>query len=217
MKSLILGVLLALSTFAANALTPEQQEVKDIAAQVGSSVCVDKQCFGKTLQAIAWQESSYGKNIDPKAQSPVYYLKEKDKIIYIKKDDVVQEGSQYYWRKPMRQGTFTRAHPNEHLVNIDRSSLGTFQIKPSTAKYVIEQMKLSKFYALLTDEKTLISKLLNDHRFGATIAVNYLKMNYVQAKSRGAHDPWFFAVSKYNGGANNTAYVNRISSKIAKL
>ena len=57
--------LFGFSTFAngQNNLTTRQIEIKNIAKMVGKSICAQNMCFSRTLQAIAWQESSFGNNI----------------------------------------------------------------------------------------------------------------------------------------------------------
>lgn len=152
------------------ALTEHQKYVKEVARKIGSNTCVHGMCFGKTLQAIAWQESSFG----------IMILGDKGNTL-------------------------------------DKSSLGPFQIRLATAKYTIKKQKLKKFYYLIDEDQLLINRLLSDVEFGATISANYLAINYKRALRNKRENPWFYCVSKYNGGSNNTTYVNRITDKLAKL
>ena len=164
---LLLFLILSTNTLA---LTDYQKEVKSIARKIGNNNCIPNMCFGKTLQAIVWQESSFG----------LFVLGDAEK-------------------------------------SIEKASLGAFQIKLSTAKYVIEKQNLNQYNYLLTEDQLLINKLITDVEFSAKIAVNYLIVNYNRAIRNNRLNPWFYSVSKYNGGSNNTKYVNKIKEKLAKL
>ncbi|NQU32897.1 MAG: transglycosylase SLT domain-containing protein [Bacteroidetes bacterium] len=68
MKRFIIVLVICISTaaFAQENFSPAQQYIKTVAKTVGESMCIKNEtynmCFGKTLQAIAWQESSFGKH-----------------------------------------------------------------------------------------------------------------------------------------------------------
>ena len=100
---------------------------------------------------------------------------------------------------------------------LGNTAVGAFQVQKQTAKRVIKEMGLEQYKHLLDNDTALIKKLALDARFGALIAVNYLKLNYEHAKRRKIADPWFYAVSKYNGGSKNFTYVNLIKSKMDRL
>lgn len=163
-------LLLSCSNSFAVTLTESQEEVRQIAEEVANNNCINEFCFTKTLQAIAWQESSFGINI-------------------------IGDRS-----------------PNKVLHEF---SLGAFQIKVQTAKRVIKHFKKTEYYNLTNDE--FVKLLLENNEFGALIAVHYLILNYNYAKSKGYNNPYRYAVSRYNGGANNITYINKILDKINAL
>ena len=62
----------------------------------------------------------------------------------------------------------------------------------------------------------LLNKLLRDHKFSAIISIHYLIMNYEEAQKR--KKPLVFsAISKYNGGWNNTTYFNKVKNIKEKI
>ena len=71
----------------------------------------------------------------------------------------------------------------------------------------------SHFKYLLKDEQALISMLLSKSKFGALVAGTYLKMNYNHALKTNK-TPYFYCVSRYNGGSFNNAYVSRVRSNM---
>lgn len=95
-------------------------------------------------------------------------------------------------------------------------SIGPFQIRPATAERVIRE-RLPQFQYMLKDRKVLLMKLLNNTRFSAIIAGNYLIMCYEEAQKRKMWNPWYKAVSRYNGGWSNNTYVRKVSRKIKLL
>lgn len=214
MKKIILGILVTFFITNSFALTPQQEKIKQTSKEVGKHECVQNFCFGKTLQAIAWVESSFGVNIVGDSKRQGYSYKDKGRTHRVQaKDTFVRKGVRY-----TLQGTTTRkVHAYTIFKPLNQSSLGPFQIKVTTAKRVIEKMKLTQYYKYLSKEQQLISKLLNDTKFSATIAANYLKLNYIYAMEKGYKNPWKYAVSKYNGGSNNVTYINRIVNKIKLL
>jgi hypothetical protein len=219
MKIIILLMSFMFTTEAtASNLTFNQQHVKNVAKYIGSKNCVQDMCFSKTLQAIAWQESSYGTTIVGDAKGTYYFYKHNDKEVTIKRKDTFMEGgTRYYWYSPINNKYIKKVYSKTGWKPLELSSLGPFQIQIPTAKRVINKMNLTKYRYLLSDEKALVNKLLKSPKFGAIIAVNYLKLNYIHGKKIGHKNPWFLTVSRYNGGNNNTRYVSKIVSKIGKL
>ncbi len=151
-------------------LNTSQMHTKYIAKKVGESICTKSpqakdMCFGKTLQAIAWQESSFGEN----------------------------------------------------KIGDDGTSFGSFQIRILTAKRVISDLELRRYYYLLQNDQKLVTRLINDVWFSATIAGYYLKINYEYGLKKDHWDPWVLTVSRYNGGNFNRSYLKKIVQKIKKL
>lgn len=93
--------------------------------------------------------------------------------------------------------------------NISNYSLGTFQIKPSTAVEVIQKADLYQYKYL--SKQQIIHKLKNDDNFSALIAGSYLRLNYEIGINRKIKNPYRFAISRYNGGNNNKKYIEKIN------
>lgn len=197
--------------------TPHVQ-VKEIAAEVASQNCASDRCFTKTLQAIAWQESTFGRNLVGDSSKIVYYYKDGSNRVHVPWSRVRDSDKHMY----AVVGTGDVKHKKQVFVEVKTKELGNtavgaFQVQMQTAKRVIKEMGLEQYKHLLDNDAALIKKLALDARFSALIAVNYLKLNYEHAKSRNIADPWFYAVSKYNGGSKNHTYVNLIKSKMDRL
>ena len=197
--------------------TPHVQ-VKSIAAEVASQNCATDRCFVKTLQAIAWQESTFGRNLVGDSSKIVYYYKDGNNRVHVPWSRVRDSDEHMY----AVVSTGDTEHKKQVFVDVKTKELGNtavgaFQVQKQTAKRVIKEMGLEQYKHLLENDTALIKKLALDARFGALIAVNYLKLNYEHAKRRNIEDPWFYAVSKYNGGSKNYTYVNLIKSKMDRL
>lgn len=198
-------------------LTAEQEYVRLMAKTVGEENCIEDMCFTKTLQAIAWQESSFGKHTIGDAKGTTYYYKHMGNEVVINKSETyVSNGVRYFDFIPVKKVYVKKVYSRVGWKPLSQSSLGAFQIQIPTAKRVIEKMKLERYYGYLSNEQALVDALLKDVRFGATIAVNYLIMNYTWAKGK-YKSPWKLAVSRYNGGNKNTTYIGAIVKKIRKL
>ena len=88
-------------------------------------------------------------------------------------------------------------------------SVGYFQIKPLSAKFIIKQQNLTEYSNLTQDE--IRQKLISDFDFQIIIATNHLVYNYNRAlQDKPNLDPHEAAISKYNGGWHNIKYINRV-------
>lgn len=222
MKKIILILMLYMAQLTNSAqaieLSPQQKEVQRIAKAVGNINCIDGFCFTEILQAIAWQESSYGNNLVGDSKNTVYYFKHRDAILEVQKENIfIEDGLRYTMYKPIKNEYRKRVYTKTKWKPLSDSSIGAFQIKLSTAQEVIERMKLKQYYYLLSNEQLLVSKLLTDTNFSATIAVNFLKMQYISALANGHVNPSHRAISRYNGGNENTTYINIILKKVKEL
>lgn len=198
-------------------LDAHQESVRATAERVGNANCVEDMCFGKTLQAITWQESSFGKNTIGDAKGTSYFYKHMGEEVYISKSETyVSNGVRYYNFKPVKKVYVKKVYSRVGWKPLAESSLGAFQIQIPTARRVIEKQKMTEYYHLLSNEQNLVNWLLHDVEFGAEIAVNYLIMNYTWAKGK-YKSPWKLAVSRYNGGNNNTRYIGAILKKVRQL
>ena len=109
---------------------------------------------------------------------------------------------------------------DEHITkDLKKASLGVYQVRLETAKEVIKKDPfMNKYFKyLLKDDRALVSMLLSKSKFGALVAVSYLKMNYKTALRRGHHTPWEYTVSRYNGGSKNYIYINKIRKNMKLL
>lgn len=68
-------------------------------------------------------------------------------------------------------------------------------------------LKYRKYYR---KDLAVAQRLLTDNKFAATIAANYLIINYELAKSRNMEKPYLRAISRYNGGWNNRRYIKAV-------
>jgi len=88
---------------------------------------------------------------------------------------------------------FTESSAGKFVVGdrhnfIENCSLGYYQIRLKTAKWIIK-------------------KKIN----------SYLKFWYNYALSMNIKKPWRYSVSRYNGGVNNIKYINRIRRNMKKI
>lgn len=224
MKSFILITMFSIFTFVNNIyakdliLSKSQEQIKQVAHDVGAKNCIDGFCFNKILQAIAWQESSYCNNIIGDSEGVMYYYKHNSEVVNINETDIfVKDGVKYTYYQPYENKYIKKVYSRNGWKPLVESSLGPFQIKVTTAMEVITKMELKKYYPLLSNEKLLVSKLLSDEKFGALVAVSFLKMHYIRAKNDGVHNPLLRAISRYNGGNYNTVYINHIMKKVNLL
>lgn len=217
MKSVITVLVLLLTSTSALAsieLTQEQKKVKTIAKRIGQQNKVKGKSLDKTLQAIAWQESRFGQDLIGDCKHVKYYALNNNKKIAVNLEKI-------YFKQGIPYTTLNKIEKRVHVVGgikqLKSGSLGPFQVRVNTAKYVIQEMKLSQYAHLLKSDTAIIDRLLKDPEFGATMAAGYLKINYKEAEQAGVKDPWWRSVSRYNGGNHNTTYVRHITNKMAKL
>jgi hypothetical protein len=120
---------------------------------------------------------------------------------------------------------FTESSGGKYIVgdrfskHLRDASLGPFQIRIKTAKWIIKKDKFcNKYFGwLLKDEDALITYLLTKPKFSTILAGTYLKIYYNIALKRGYQNPWQYAISKYNGGSKNYKYINRVRGNIKLL
>ena len=110
-------------------------------------------------------------------------------------------------------------YKNGKLKSLHDSSLGIFQIKLSTAKWIIKHNKfMNKYFKyMLKDDKILVNMLFTNKTFSALTAGKYLKTMYEEAKRKKLSDPWMRAISRYNGGWNNMTYFKKVMKRIHYL
>lgn len=185
----------------------------------------DGTTFEQAMSGIYLRESSAGiYNIGDKYEDKYYYkhtTNGKTSEIFIDKSDVKVDkdnGQLYYIYKKVNLEFYKKVFILEgQLKPISESSLGGHQIKLDTAKRVIIERNLIQYKAFLKSDKLLISRLMDDVIFSSIIAVNYVILCYEEALDRGYSNPYFRAISRYNGGWSNVDYYKAVESDIKEL
>lgn len=96
--------------------------------------------------------------------------------------------------------------------NITKASFGVCQIKLETVRFLAKHDKTLSWTKKIEDQ-VLISELLNNDKFNIIVASKYI--NWL--KNHNKHEiKTLGAISRYNGGNNNTVYINRIITAKAK-
>lgn len=174
--------------------------------------------FTKYLFGIYFQESSLGLySYSDTEEDKIYYL-QNNKKVFISKDKFHQaklfnDGGKYievklwgkYWKK--------RLHViSGQLKPVIEASIGPNMFRVSTARYMIKYYDMKQYHNLLTDDKAIVNKLLNDLNFTVYLTYMYLKYNYDIAIKRGYDQPLLRAVGRHNGGWNNWKYVGKVTN-----
>ena len=103
---------------------------------------------------------------------------------------------------------------NGEFKPLKEMSLGPFQIRVVTAKEIIEDNQLEDYYKYLDNDTALINRLITDVEFGAKLSAYYFIKNYNEALRRGMSRPYFRAISRHNGGWNNTPYFKALMKNL---
>ena len=175
----------------------------------------------KLLLAFLLVSNSYAKSPLSTEQENIL-----QKAYNIGKQIVADNGTTFEWAAAGI--TFTESSAGKNIIgdesytkNIREASLGSMQVRLATAKWVIKKDKLMNRYFnfLLADnkEKRLITLLLTDIQFSAMIGITYVKMNYNSALRRKFQRPYFYAISRYNGGSHNYKYYHRFKDNVKKI
>ena len=106
---------------------------------------------------------------------------------------------------------------NGEFKPLKEMSLGSFQMRVPTAKEIIQKNKLEEYYQYLKDDTALINRLITDVGFGAQLSAYYFIKNYNEALRRGMSRPYFRAISRHNGGWNNTTYYNALMKNLRSI
>lgn len=185
--------------------------------KIGKTVTAkDGMTFEQALSSIYLQESSAGvRVIGDKYTDKYYYMHHNEKVMINKKKLIKINGRLWY----MYNGIFKKKiyTLTGQLKPLGKSSLGGFQIKLSTAKYIIKKNKMKQYYNLLKHDTILINRLLVDYKFSARIALQYLIMNYHEASDRKMLNPYFKTISRYNGGWYNKVYYGKVMDRMKTI
>lgn len=216
-----------------DSLTTEQVERIGVAYSVGKTIKAnDGKTFETTLPSIAGVESYWGsvsigdkydkngrlKHLfdsslgDYQIKMDTARLTIKDnKVLFEKYKDLIYDGER------IKYDTFLsniKAISKYSKIIAETKTKGDSK---SIKDYNFAKQQLSRCLELhneyskkiATDSK-LANKLLNDHKFSAEIAGNYLKDMYNIALARNYKNLYKRAVGRYNGGWSNMNYANAV-------
>ena len=172
-----------------------------LAYKVGKNIKAnDGMTFEVALSTIMLNETSGGLFVIGDRYKDIYYILHNGKEIKIKPTSKKFIIFKHYTKR-------VRIHKGT-LKPINACSLGKFQIKLSTAKIMIKKYKFLKEYRkYLKDDTRLANLLLLYDTKSAKIAGAYLLDRYNTAKRKKLSDPYYRAISAYNGGWYNKKYI----------
>ena len=185
--------------------------------------------FENTCAAIALKESSAGKHlIGDQGKYPEILVNSSLGVMQIRVKTVLHVLKKFPKLRQQYKGFW-----HEDINAIDKylpllASMNYFKYKWKQAIKFRDKKKIKKYKKLYLKYKYKFSKykkayykdlriaetLLSDIRFSAKIAAHYLILNYEIAKQRHYWNPWWKAVSRYNGGWNNRKYVSGVIRKM---
>jgi len=220
-----------------NALDKIQTNVLKIAYKEASKYkAKDGHIFNDTICAIILTESSAGKyiigdNYLNGKEKPfilkslgVGQVKLETAIIMISKYPKEFKKYQYFLHKDK----FAFKKYSKYLQNIRyfsylkdkykrriKSHIGNQKRNKRVLKWIEKELKYNKskfkpFKKYYYKDLQLAQILLSDLRFNIKISTFYLIYNYENAIKRGFKNPWFIAISRYNGGYKNIKYYKRV-------
>lgn len=225
MQKKILSVLLIIGIMTtANASTLTQKQIKilktvhDVCSQYHAT---DGMSFGKTCSAITLQESSAGKNIigdqgiDPdilvNSSLGVMQIRVRTVLEVLEHNKKLRKQYKYFWHKD-----YDAIHKYvpiliaiKYYYKMWRQSRGRRAIEYHK-KYILEKKHFIRYKKAYNKDLAIAESLLTDIKFSATIAANYLILNYELAQKRHYWNPWWKAVSRYNGGWKNVHYAHGV-------
>lgn len=184
-------------------VTNSQIENLKLAYDVGKTIQArDGMTFEVALSTVMMSETSGGTALIGDKYEDVYYIIHDYVEIKIKPTSNKFVLFKNYNKK-------VRIHKGK-LKPIEECSLGKFQVKLSTAKAMIKKYDFLKGYRkYLKDDAKLVNILLLFDTKSAKIAGAYLLDRYNLAKKKKLSDPYYRAISAYNGGWNNERYVSK--------
>ena len=212
-------------------LSVKQIEILKKANQIGSMLeANDGHKFGDTLPSIIMTESSAGKYV---IGDNYYNGKEKaflDKSLgvgQIKLETAIHMIILYpkhyiYFKKYLHRNPFAYKVYSRYLLYIkyyadilrrykhkyDRRSIRVKKWAKRELKYYRRKMKsYAKYYKV---DMELAEQLLINIDFNIDVAGHYLMYNYNTALKRHMYNPYFKAISRYNGGWYNKTYYKRV-------
>lgn len=200
---------------------------------------IDGHSFEKTLCAMALTESSAGKNIvgDQQIHSKYSGLTEaslgvlQTRVITARemmlKESYMHENYYYLYVPHRLTQKFTKIKRKINkftkIVNNPKYYDGINDKKDKQvlkwANRVLDKNKelYKEYYGFSLLDTVLVSKLLGDIHFNTIVAHSYLKYNYDRAVRENRGNPYFGAISKYNGGWHNNLYYERVKKNMKEI
>lgn len=217
MLKIIVTVSLMFSVLIANVSDSQVSRISKV-YEIGKTIKAnDGMTFEYALSSIYLQESSAGIRIVGDKYMDKFYYKHHGKKFFVSRKDVYIDKNnimKYLYKNLYVKKIYKLTG---QLKPLRESSLGGFQIKLSTAKYIIKKRKMKEYYNLLKNDVKLINLLLINYKFSAKIALNYLIMTYNEASNRKMWNPYFKSISRYNGGWNNKAYYGKVMNRMKTI
>lgn len=200
---------------------------------------IDGHSFEQTLCAMALTESSAGRNIigDQYIYSKHSGLTEASLGVLqvrlitaremIKKEKYMNENYLHFYvpyrlmkkyskiKREINKYTKIIANP-KYYDKIDEEK--DKKVLKWATRVLNENIELYKEYKGFEKLDLLsVSKLLSDIKFNTIVAHCYLKFNYDRAVRENRGNPYFGAISKYNGGWHNTEYFDRVQKNMKEV
>ena len=219
---IILLIALLITSLLAHSLSQKQiniiKTVHDVCAQYHAR---DGMSFDKTCSAIALQESSAGKNIvGDQGSNPgllvnsslgVMQIRVRTVLEVLKNNLKLRNRYQYFWHSDIN--AIDKYVPiliaMKYYHKKWRRSTG-HRAQYYRKKYIYARKQFARYRKAYRKDLLIAETLLTDIKFSATIAANYLILNYEIAQKRHYWNPWWKAVSRYNGGWENVKYVHGV-------
>jgi hypothetical protein len=208
MRFLIL-LLLPIVVFAS--LTDEQYKtavnILDVASKIKAS---DGMTFENAMLGMFQNESMRGEEKIGDLYKYKYIVRETGVKVHPRYVKTTPAGHRYIVYKGNVYGikmVYDRKRPNETT----RVARGLFHMRLDTAKGLIRRTEeLKKFRFLLRNDDRLATMLVANDVFAIKLAAYYLVQHYEVAKRRNYWNPYFKAISRYNGGWYNKTYYRSV-------
>ena len=237
MKRIVFLILINLISLNLYALDNIQLNVIKTAYKVASKYkASDGHTFNDTIASITLTESSAGKfligdnYIDGKEKP---FIMKSLGVCQVKLETAILIISKYskYFKKYINlihQNKYVFKKYWKYLMNINyffylknkyekrlKFNIGNRKRNIKVLKWIKNELKINKnkfkkYKKYYYKDLLLAQILLSDIKFNIKIATFYLIYNYENAIKRKYRNPWFIAISKYNGGYCNVSYYKKV-------
>ena len=196
--------------------------VKNVYQECSKYRATDGFSFENTCAAIALTESSAGKNIiGDQGDDPTILVQSSLGVLQIRVKTVLEVLKNF---PSLRKQYASLWHPDTDVIDkyvLIIKKMHYFRYKMHHARswkarhqykalYEKQRAEFKKYKKAYRKDLDIAEILLTDIGFSAKIAAHYLILNYQVAKKRHYWNPWWKAVSRYNGGWMNKSYVRRV-------